>query len=154
MNLKTFPSIQSHKLLLIKATKKGKNIAFSLLYRGDVTPTDTMKAVSYIKGFNDINLVGWCPTGFKIGLCKSKPEVLIDDDISKTSKAVCLIKNSIGICERFHKNNIDVNLMVKRRAFLHWFIGEGMEEIEINEAVEKSLLLEKNYYEVKIFYYK
>lgn len=44
------------------------------------------------------------------------------------------IANHTGIREEFQKIFEPFEKLYRRRAFLHWFLTEGLEETELNEA--------------------
>ena len=43
-------------------------------------------------------------------------------------RACCMISNSTAIAEVFSRIDHKFDLMYSKRAFVHWYVGEGMEE--------------------------
>lgn len=58
--------------------------------------------------------------------------------------------NNTAIAEVFSRVNHKFDILYVRKSFLHWFIGEGMEEGEVSEAREELAALEKDFEEVGI----
>merc|ERR1712090_39821 len=49
-------------------------------------------------------------------------------DLAKISRAVCMLSNTTAIAEAWARLDHKFDLMYAKRAFVHWYVGEGMEE--------------------------
>jgi tubulin alpha len=137
---------------MIKCDPRGPNndyLSICLLYRGDVVVKDMNASVATIKTKSTVQIVSWNPTAFKQGVNSSPATQPADSDMASTVRSVLNISNNTAIAQTFAQCDYKFDLMYDKRAFVHWYVGEGMEEGEFSEAREDVAALEQDYIEVR-----
>merc|ERR1711936_11705 len=71
-------------------------------------------------------MVEWIPNNFKIGVVQM---TRLDTDLSATA-----VVNTTSLKAIFQRLATQFGALFKRKAFLHWYKGEGMDEMEFQEA--------------------
>ena len=75
---------------------------------------------------NSSYFVEWVPDNIKSAVCDIPPKGL--------KMAVTMLGNSTAIQEVFKRVGECFTAMFRRKAYLHWYTGEGMDEMEFTEA--------------------
>ncbi|XP_008482229.2 tubulin beta chain-like, partial [Diaphorina citri] len=90
-----------------------------------------------IQNKNASYFVEWIPNNCKTAVCDIPPRGL--------KMAATFIGNTTAIQELFRRISDQFDSMYKRKAFLHWYLGEGMDEMEFTEAASNVLDLISEY---------
>lgn len=94
--------------------------------------------------------VEWIPNNVKVAVCDIPPRGL--------KMSATFIGNTTAIQEIFKRISEQFTAMFRRKAFLHWYTGEGMDEMEFTEAESNmnDLVSEYQQYQVSfsVIYYE
>ena len=100
--------------------RHGRYLTVAAICRGRMSMREVDDQMYTIQNKNSSFFVEWIPNNVKTAVLDIPPRGL---KIPAT-----FIGNSIAIQELFSR------VMFRRKAFLHWYTGEGMDEIEFTEA--------------------
>ena len=106
--------------------RHGRYLTVAAVFRGRMSMKEVDEQMLSMQNKNSQFFVEWIPNNVKTAVCDIPPRGL--------SMAVTFIGNSTAIQEIFKRISEQFTAMFRRKAFLHWYTGEGMDEMEFTEA--------------------
>jgi len=111
--------------------RAGKYLTFAAIYRGEVSMRDIDDQIRELQNKNSSYFVEWIPNNAKVSSCKVPPK---GQKLTAT-----IIANNTAMQDVLRRIREQYYKMFKRKAFLHWYTMEGVEELQFLEA-ESNLL--------------
>jgi len=104
----------------------GKYMTAALVFRGPMSSQEVDEIIEKRQSNNSDDFVEWIPNNQKTSIVEVAPQ---DYESSCT-----FIANTTALKGIFQRLATQFGAMYKRKAFLHWYKGEGMDEMEFQEA--------------------
>merc|ERR1712228_833227 len=104
----------------------GKYLTASCGYRGAIATNEVDDEVAKIQQKMADDFVTWIPNNIKSSIIVVPPE--------GCAMSGTFVANTTAIKGVFQRISAQFAKMYKRKAFLHWYKGEGMDEMEFQEA--------------------
>ncbi|CAF3352818.1 unnamed protein product [Rotaria socialis] len=106
--------------------RHGRYLTVAVIFRGRMSMKEVDEQMLNVQKKNSSYFVEWIPNNIKTAVCDIPPRGL--------KMSATFIGNSTAIQELFKRISEQFTAMFRRKAFLHWYTGEGMDEMEFTEA--------------------
>merc|ERR1712087_307014 len=116
----------SRNFLANVKSEDGKYLTASCAYRGNLATQEVDDEIAKIQQKMADDFVTWIPNNIKSSIITIPPE--------GTAMSGTFVANTPAIKGVFQRISAQFAKMYKRKAFLHWYKGEGMDEMEFQEA--------------------
>merc|ERR1719491_1888909 len=100
------------------------------MFRGRMSTKEVDEQMLNVQNKNSSYFVEWIPNNIKSSVCDIPPKGL--------KMSTTFIGNTTAIQDMFKRVAEQFTAMFRRKAFLHWYTGEGMDEMEFTEAESSS----------------
>jgi len=106
--------------------RTGKFLTAAAMFRGNISTKQIDDQMLNVQAKNQHYFVEWIPNNIKSSVCDIPPAHL--------KMSTTFLGNSTSIQTMFRRVATQFALMFRRKAFIHWYIGEGMDDMEFTEA--------------------
>merc|ERR1711892_990800 len=113
-------------MMAARDPRHGRYLTVATMFRGCMSMMEVDEQMLNIQNKNSSYFVEWIPNNVKTAVCDIPPRGL--------KMSATFIGNSTAIQELFKRVSEQFTAMFRRKAFLHWYTGEGMDEMEFTEA--------------------
>ena len=127
--------------------RHGRYLTVATVFRGRMSMNEVDAQMMAIQNKNSSNFVEWIPNNIKTAVCDIPPRGLKMSATfigNSTAIQVLTLSNECyyyRLCFTSHEQELfkriseQFTAMFRRKAFLHWYTGEGMDEMEFTEVI-------------------
>ena len=105
--------------------RSGKYLTVAAIFRGKVSSEEVESEMHKVQLKSTGGFVEWIPQNVLTSLCNVPPP--------KLKLSATFIGNTTSIQELFKRTHSQFGAMFRRKAFLHWYTNEGMDEMEYEQ---------------------
>lgn len=127
---------ESRNMMAHTDLSKGKHLTCAAVFRGPVSMQDVDEQMLKLKNSGN-SFVEWIPNNIKTAVCAIPPPGFL--------RSATFMANSTSIQDIFERIVTKYSSMFSKKAFLHWYTDEGMDEMEFQEAESNVTDLLKEY---------
>ena len=107
--------------------RNGRYLTYAAMFRGKkLSMKEVEDQMASVQDKNCGHFVEWIPHNAKVAVCDVPPHGM--------KMSATFIANNTAIQELFRRLNLQFRVMYRRRAFLHWFTEEGMDEMQFTQV--------------------
>ncbi|XP_042551258.1 tubulin beta chain-like [Dipodomys spectabilis] len=106
--------------------RHGRYLTAAAIFRGRMSMKEVDEQMLNMQNKNSSYFADWIPNNVRTAVCDIPPHGL--------TMSATFIGNNTAIQEPFKRTSEQFSAMFRRKAFLHWYTGEGMDEMEFTEA--------------------
>jgi tubulin beta len=123
----TAQAFDAKNMMCAADPRHGRYLTCAMMFRGaDISSKEVDDQMYQMVNKNASYFVEWIPNNLKASICDVPP-------VGMEMSGV-FIGNSTAIQEAWKRVADQFTVMFRRKAFLHWYTGEGMDEMEFTEA--------------------
>jgi len=122
----TAQAFDAKNMMCAADPRHGRYLTCAMMFRGKMSSKEVDDQMMNMVNKNSSYFVEWIPNNLKASICDIPPQGYEMSSV--------FVGNSTAIQEAWKRVADQFTLMFRRKAFLHWYTGEGMDEMEFTEA--------------------
>jgi len=107
--------------------RSGRYLTFAAIYRGQTNMRELDETIMNFQNKNSSSFVEWIPHNAKVAACDVPT-------MDGHKLRATFLANNTAIQDTMRRARDRYSKMMRRKAFLHWYTGQGVEELQFMEV--------------------